>query len=231
MTKDKEKQLFQIQNILDTLEEATEHFIILIKNKELNQSVFMFSSIVEGSQVAITMLNKIDESFKKNTNKLENYLFMIASELEKKNFIKIAEIVQFSLRPHLVRLNQTFIDVVGNQKKDKVISIGVFHSWANPRKFLPDARLKAIVGEANKQNSEIYFFTSDDVDFENELIHAIIFHNDFWKSVTIPFPDVIDNIGGGRISQTERKLRREIPFTSFHVGNKYTLPKRMIKYR
>src|SRR5699024_8746051 len=34
-----------------------------------------------------------------------------------------------------------------------------------------------------------------------------------------------------RRSHVERKLRRIVPFTSFHVGNKYTLPKRMVKYR
>lgn len=57
MTTNKEKQLFQVQNILDTLQEPTEHLATLIKNKVLNQSIYTFSSIVEGSQAVITMVH------------------------------------------------------------------------------------------------------------------------------------------------------------------------------
>lgn len=227
----KDKQLFQVQNIIDTLQEATDHFATLVKNKELNQSIFMFSSIVEGCQSVITMLNAIDDNFTAHTTKLEQYIMMIAKELEQGNFIKISEIVQFSLKPQLVKLSQTFIDTVGDQQKDQMISIGVFHSWANPREFYPKERVNALVNESKKQKATLYFFTSTDVDFEKEQVNADTFKNNSWERVTVPYPDVINNVGAGRRSHTERKLRRAIPFTSFHVGNKYTLPKRMAKYR
>jgi len=227
----KEKQLFQVQNILDTIQEATDHFAMLIKNKELNQSIFTFSSIVEGCQSVMTMLNAIDKNFIQHTSKLENYLGMIANELEQGNFIKISGIIQFSFRPHLVKLNQAFIDRVGNQQKDKIISIGVFHSWRNPREFYTKERINAMVNESKKQDTILYFFTSDDVDFEKKQINADTFQSNSWERVTVPFPDVINNVGASRRSHVERKLRREVPFTSFHVGNKYTLPKRMVKYR
>ncbi|KRG14220.1 hypothetical protein ACA29_06205 [Lederbergia galactosidilytica] len=51
-----------------------------------------------------------------------------------------------------------------------------------------------------------------------------------WKRIKAPFPDVINNVSvGGRNSRVERKLRRKLPFTSFHVGNKFTLPKRLVE--
>jgi len=128
MSTQKEKQLFQVQNILDTLQEATEHFAVLIKNKELNQSIFIFSSIVEGCQAVINMLNTVDKDFTQHTNKLENYLVMIAKYIEQGNFIKISEIVQFSFRPQLVKLKQEFIETIGDQQKNEIITIGVFNS-------------------------------------------------------------------------------------------------------
>jgi len=225
-----DKQLFQTQNILETLLEATDHFAKLIKQKEFNQSITIFNSIVEGSQAVMTTLNNVDKSFIPHSQALEKYLVMIVEELEKRNLLKISEIVQFSLRPHFVHLQQIFIEQLGNQKKDKAISIGVFHSWGNPKDFTPKPRLNALIIEAKKQNALLYFFTSKDVNFENKSIEANTFHNNHWESVTISFPDVINNVGAGNISQVERRLRREVPFTTFHVGNKYTLPKQMIKH-
>lgn len=231
MTTDNNKQLFQVQNILDTLLEATDHFSTLVKNKEFNQCITIFSSIVEGSQAVMTMLNETDEAFVKHSQTLEMYLAMIVEELEKGNLMKVAEIVQFSLRPHFVSLKETFINIVGNQKKDAKISIGTFHNWVNPKDAINQERLNATIIEAKKQDTLLYFFTSEDVNFDSKTVNAFIFENNKWERVIIPFPDVINNIGAGNISQTERKLRREIPFTSFYVGNKYTLPKQMIKYR
>lgn len=227
-----QKQLFQLQNILDTLVEATDHFSKLVKDKELNQSIFMLGSIVEGYQAINNMFSTSEQqSFKQYTDKLERSLLLIAQQLERGNFIKVSEIIQFSFRPQLVKLNQAFINIYGDQQKEKITAIGVFHSWANPRKFYTEDRVHAMVKESEKQDARLYFFTSVDIDFEQKQINADTFQNNLWKRITVPFPDVINNVGGGRQSHTERKLRREVPFTSFHVGNKYTLPKRMVKYK
>lgn len=226
-----QKQLFQIQNILETLIEATDHFSNLIKNKELNQSIYIFTSIVEGSQAVTNILNSANKDYEKHTKKLEEFLVLIANELENGRFIKVSEIIQFSLRPLLVKLNKSFIEDHGDQKTKETISIGMFHSWRNPKDFLSEDRLQATLNEANNQNTELYFFTSKDIDFENEQISADTFQNNQWKRVTAPFPTVINNVGAGRRSRAERKLQRFIPFTGFHVGNKFTLPQRMLKHR
>lgn len=226
-----EKQLFQIQNILETLVEATDHFASLIKEKELNQSIYIFSSIVEGSQAVINLLHSQNQTFTNETKNLEEYLFLIADELENGRLIKVAEVIQFSLRPLLVRLQKEFVEELGDQKAEDIISIGIFNSWVNPKDTLREERMQAILNEGIKQNTTLYFFTSTDVDFEKEQIHANTFRNEQWERVTVPFPDVINNIGAGKRSQTERKLQRIIPFTTFHVGNKFTLPERMLKHR
>src|SRR5690625_802409 len=226
-----QKQIFQVQNILETLVEATDHFSTLIRGKEFNQGIYIFSSIVEGSQAIISTLHSKSEDFMDETKNLEKYLTLIADELEKGQFIKVIEIIQFSLRPLLVRLQEALIEENGNKKTEKTISIGIFHSWINPREAYPKERLEATLNESIKQNTQLYFFTSDDVDFEKKEISADTFRNGEWKRVIVPFPDVINNIGAGRLSQTYRKLQRIIPFTTFGVGNKFTLPKRMLKLR
>src|SRR5690625_2957517 len=98
MIKLDDKQIMQVKNILDTLIEATDHFSDLVKNRELNQSIFMFSSIVEGFEsINNLLLSYKVETRKKERDKIEQYLLFIARELENGNFIKIAEIIQFSL--------------------------------------------------------------------------------------------------------------------------------------
>lgn len=226
-----QKQLFQIQNILETILEATDHFAELIKEKNFNQSVFIFTSIVEGCESTFPLLNQIHTPIEKETKTIENILLLTAKEFNDANFIKVAEIVQFSLRPSFKKLINSFVEQIGDQKKEKTIKIGVFHSWANPKEIMRPGRIEAMNSEAEKQNAKLYYFTSENVDFTAKTIEADTYDNDDWKRVTIPFPDVINNIGAGKRSIVERKLRREIPFTSFYVGNKYTLPKRMAKFK
>src|SRR5699024_9723485 len=148
------------------------------------QSIYIFSSIVEGSQAVINILNTQGESFTNQTKKLEKYLVLIANELEKARFIKVSEIIQFSLRPLFIKLNETFIDELGDHKTEKTIAIGIFHSWANPKEFITEERLKATLKESVKQNTKLYFFTSTNIDFENKKISADTFHHNEWERVT-----------------------------------------------
>ena len=230
MTSQIDKQLFQVQNILETLQEATEHFADLTKKKELNQSIFIFSSIVDGCSAIMQILANIDETnFNTQLKALEGHLFLIAQQLEQGNFIKIAEIVQFSFAPELKKLHQIFIETEGNQKQDKTISIGVFNGTRNPKVFYTPERLNATIYESEKQNTNLYFFSSKDINFEEKQVNAEVFQNGSWTSINVPFPDVIHNVGVGKQSHEERKLRRILPFTSFYVGNKFTMPKRMLE--
>lgn len=230
MTNQIDKQLFQVQNILETLQEATGHFADLTKKKELNQSIFIFSSIVDGCNAIMQILANIDDTrFNTQLKAMENQLLLIAQQLEQGSFIKISEIIQFSFAPELKKLHQTFIETQGNQKQDKTISIGFFNSTRNPKDFYTAERFNATVYESKKQNTNLYFFTSKDINFEEKQVNADVFQDGSWTSTLIPYPDVIHNIGVGKQSHEERKLRRILPFTSFFVGNKFTLPKRMLE--
>ncbi|MBC5637937.1 YheC/YheD family protein [Ornithinibacillus sp. BX22] len=234
MTKLEENTIFQVKNIIDTLIEATSHFSKLVKQKELNQCIFMFSSIVDG----VTAIEKVTANSnltlgQKEKKKIENTLLLIAQELETNNLIKIAEIIQFSLMPLLKQWQKEFeVDEIGLLNKD--ITIGVYLSESNPRIAYPKPRIDALVEEAEKQGVTLLFFSSSGVNMDAKQVTGEVFQNGKWQEVTSSFPNVIHNIGIAsreRQTITERKLRREVPFTSFGVGNKFYLPKIVVENR
>jgi len=99
----------QLINIIKTMIEATEHFQKLIREKQLDHAVNMFTSIVEG-------LTKLDPVFKQlndqqltnEKRKLDNAVLLIAKELENQKDLKILEITQFNLLPTLNRVITIF---------------------------------------------------------------------------------------------------------------------------
>lgn len=225
-----QKQLSQANNIVHTIVEATEYFYQLVKQEESHQAIFIFSSIVEGVQ-SVSKTFENDKVLRDDKRKLEKYLLQVAQLLEANKFIKITEVLQFSFLPLLKRILSYMEEINGQNKAEKVYTIGVFSPHANPVKFLPQPRLQALVKESQQQHARLLFFTETDVDLKNNEVEADTYVNGNWERITAPFPDVINNIGTIRPSHVERELRRKIPFTSYHVGNKFSLPKRMVKYR
>lgn len=227
---DKDKQLEQTKNILSTLIEATDHFSSLIKNKKYNHSFYMFSSIVEGTQAIFQSFEEGDKIFTENSEQLVQYLTLISTELEKKRYTKVLEIVQFSLRPLYIKIDEK-LDSILPQKKEK-LSIGIYHRTHNPKDVLPKERLDATLDEAIKQDVLLYFFTENDIDFEKQTIDAWHYKDKEWTKSTSPFPSVISNIGVVKPNQAERRLSRIIPFTNTsYVGNKFSLPRRLLQHR
>lgn len=234
MTNLKDKQNFQILNIVSTLIEATEHFAQLIKRKEMNQSIYILNTIVEGVGTvrnAIASSQSTEES--KEMEKVEKTLLLIAQEMEKGKLIKVSEIIQFSLLPQLRTLKERYKEYELDISKSK-LCIGVFMDEINPREFLPDHKINALAKEGENQKVDIIFFSSEDVNFEKKIIVGDVYQNGGWARISKSFPDVIYNVGITVVSKQsliERRLRKEIPFTNFGLGNKYYLPEKLIKNR
>lgn len=234
-----QKQLLQLKNISDTLIEATEHLTKNITQREFAQSIQIFSTIVEGYQAIHKTLkfyknDLIEEIEEINLlNKIESNLALIANHFEHKKLLKVTEIVQFSLMPNLRKLNKALI-LKSSSKPKPLITIGVYFDKANPREVYTKERINALLKESKKQNTKIIFFSSKDIDFERKKIYGEVFNKGKWERIETDFPDVINNIGPTSKHQqsiTERKLRRMVPFTTFGVGNKFFLPKVMVKHR
>ncbi|MGP4064504.1 YheC/YheD family protein [Oceanobacillus sp. M65] len=229
------KQYSQIVNIATTMVEASEHFSILIKQKNLNQSIFIFSSIAEGFDALKTMLGSLTNSLLiEKYSKLDNTLLLIATNLEKGNLLKVSEITQFTLIPQFRKFKQELELSQVNTEKKKSLTIGVYLSIKSPRDAYPETRINALVEESKKQQTPLYFFSSADVNLEKKEINAEMFIEKKWIRATVDLPDVIHNIAPlarGQQSTIEKKLRRIIPFTSFGVGDKFNLPKTLVQNR
>ncbi|MBO0992234.1 YheC/YheD family protein [Bacillus sp. SD088] len=223
----------QTLNIIDTLIEATEHFSVLIRKKETNQGIFIFSSIVEGFEaIKKIVLNDTELNASNHLENIESTILLVAKTLEKGNLLKVSEIIQFTLMPQFKSLKSCFLTNQDSEQVQKSIRIGVYLCETNPRNGYPEARINALIKQSVQQEVKLYFFSSGDVDFEKEEITADTFNNEEWERENIPFPDVIHNIGirsRAQQSQVERKLRKILPFTSFGLGNKFSLPKKLVK--
>lgn len=227
MTTINQKQVTQSLNIVNTIIEATEHFQGLAKEKEVNQSIFIFGSIVDGIQ-ALTQYGYINSTHKNLAEKLEKNILLIAKNIEDAKFAKIQEITQFSFIPNLNKLKHLLEDSSQESTEVKKLRIGVY-GFRNPLDFYPKPRIDAMVEESEKQNNILYFFGDDDVNFSEETIHATFYQNGEKKQEYVSFPDVINNTSTKK-THTSRKLHRMIPFTNyFFVGNKVSLPERLLQ--
>src|SRR5699024_9879898 len=80
MSDQQDQQLFQIQNILETLLEATDHFSKLVQQRDFPQSVYTFTSITEGAGAVAHSLIELNKDFTDHTDKLASILVKIKTE-------------------------------------------------------------------------------------------------------------------------------------------------------
>jgi hypothetical protein len=107
--------------------------------------------------------------------------------------------------------------------------IGMYHIRKDPRKVTRTYLYAAI---AKMEGFTFYYFTAKDVDFENRVINGKYYHHGRWKRNEFPFPDVIMNIAypvNEKQLEIYNKLKEEIPFTSYSVGNKEEVYRRLSK--
>src|SRR5699024_6028907 len=220
----------QVNNILNTLLEATDHFSNLIKEKNKIQSVHMFTSIVEGTQSVFNSLEENNPLFYENSDSIIKSLTLISNHIEEDRFTKTLEVIQFSLRPAYSKMKKEISILMPETKK--YITMRIYHRIHNPLNILRKERLDATLAEAKKQNVNLYFFTSEDINIDDREINALVHVNGDVITETIKLPDVISNIGLGELNNKERQLYKLVPFlNTSNVGNKLTLPMELMKYK
>ncbi|MFC0013590.1 MULTISPECIES: YheC/YheD family protein [Allobacillus] len=232
----KQKEQKQVTNITQTVVEAGSHLIQLLRDKNLKDSAYIFSSMIEGYSV-VRQVTDNDAVLNSKLENIDSQLYRqmesLSGLLEQGNLMKATEIVQFSFNPTLKKW-QNGIQTYYQIEEKTSFTIGVYFHAASPLKAYSEPRVNALVEAAAEQGSTIFFFSSQDVDLENKKIEADIFRDGSWTRDSFDYPDVIHNGFSQNIfnqSRVERKLRREIPFTSFVFGDKLQLPKRIVENR
>ncbi len=106
--------------------------------------------------------------------------------------------------------------------------IGMLHHRLDPTTVLKSYAYAAV---AKAGGAQFFYFTPKSVDFEKRTIRAKVYENGQWQEKTMPFPDVIYNAGSPeKLSVSKEiieRLKEEIPFTTYSIGNKWNVMKRL----
>lgn len=106
--------------------------------------------------------------------------------------------------------------------------IGMLHHRKDPRKF---AKAYAYAAVAKAEGAELLYFSPGSINYDRKSIDGFIYENGDWQQVTAPFPGVVYNTGSPEKMAHSRallaKLQKEIPFTTFSIGHKMAVYKRL----
>ncbi|AGK97502.1 YheC/YheD family protein [Clostridium pasteurianum] len=102
-----------------------------------------------------------------------------------------------------------------------MILIGLLHHLENPEKVTKSYAYAAV---AKAEGAELLYFCPSGVIFEKKCIKGYQYRAGNWVESICPFPDIIYNTSSAKKNTQWReiiqKLKKQIPFTSYPIGNK-----------
>lgn len=106
--------------------------------------------------------------------------------------------------------------------------IGMLHHRKDPETVM---KAYAFAAVAEAEGAKFYYFSPGEVNLLNRTIRGQVYENGKWESKIMPFPNVIYNAGSPeKLSKSKEvidKLRKEIPFTTYSIGNKWSVNRRL----
>ncbi|MEK4627704.1 MAG: YheC/YheD family protein [Solibacillus sp.] len=109
-------------------------------------------------------------------------------------------------------------------------TIGMLHHRKDPETVLKSYAFAAV---AKAEGVTFFYFSPRTVNFTTRKIQGKVLEDGVWQDRTMPFPDVIYNAGSPEKLAVSRniiqKLKKEIPFTTHSIGNKWNITKRLLE--
>ncbi len=106
--------------------------------------------------------------------------------------------------------------------------IGMLHHRKDPDTVM---KAYAFAAVAQAEGATFFYFSPGEVNFSNRTIKGQVYEKGGWKSKVMPFPNVIYNAGSpeklSKSKETIDKLKEEIPFTTYSIGNKWSVNRRL----
>ncbi|MFS0687832.1 YheC/YheD family protein [Sporosarcina sp. 179-K 8C2 HS] len=106
--------------------------------------------------------------------------------------------------------------------------IGMLHHRKDPETVM---KAYAFAAVAEAEGAKFYYFSPGEVNFTNRTIKGQVYEKGEWKTKIMPFPNVIYNAGSpeklSKSKETIDKLKKEIPFTTYSIGNKWSVNRRL----
>ncbi|MFJ5763813.1 YheC/YheD family protein [Lysinibacillus sp. NPDC093210] len=106
--------------------------------------------------------------------------------------------------------------------------IGMLHHRLDPKTVLKSYAYAAV---AKAEGVDFFYFTPRKVNFDNRTIDGKVLEDGQWHERVMPFPDVIYNAGSPEKLSVSKdiieRLKKEIPFTTHSIGNKWNVMERL----
>ena len=107
-------------------------------------------------------------------------------------------------------------------------TIGMLHHRLNPETVIKSYAFAAV---AKAEGIDFFYFTPKRVNFASRKIQGKVLENGKWVDKTVSFPDVIYNAGSPEKLAISKdiinRLRKEVPFTTNSIGNKWNVTRRL----
>ncbi|MCG7345199.1 YheC/YheD family protein [Sporosarcina sp. ACRSL] len=106
--------------------------------------------------------------------------------------------------------------------------IGMLHHRKDPETVM---KAYAFAAVAQAEGAKFFYFSPGEVNFLNRTIKGQVYEKGKWQTKIMPFPNVIYNAGSpeklSKSKETIDKLKKEIPFTTYSIGNKWSVSRRL----
>lgn len=106
--------------------------------------------------------------------------------------------------------------------------IGMLHHRKDPDTVM---KAYAFAAVAQAEGAKFFYFSPGEVNFSNRTIKGQVYEKGGWQTKVMPFPNVIYNAGSPeKLSKSKEvidKLKKEIPFTTYSIGNKWSVSRRL----
>ncbi|ARD47478.1 hypothetical protein SporoP37_04700 [Sporosarcina sp. P37] len=110
-----------------------------------------------------------------------------------------------------------------------MVTVGMLHTRKHPKNV---RKAFACAAVAKMEGVGFYYFSPKDVNFTARRIMGYVYENGEWLQKDLPFPNVIFNAVGMKTDEeikVYQQLKDLIPFTSYSIGNKMNVYKRIEK--
>src|SRR5690606_40139844 len=106
--------------------------------------------------------------------------------------------------------------------------IGMLHHRKDPETVM---KAYAFAAVAQAEGSRFSYFSPGDVNCLNRTNKGQVYEKGGWQTKIMPFPNVIYNAGSpeklAKSKEIIDKLKKEIPFTTYSIGNKWSVNRRL----
>ena len=106
--------------------------------------------------------------------------------------------------------------------------IGMLHHRKDPETVM---KAYAFAAVAEAEGAKFFYFSPAEVNFLNRTIKGQVYEKGEWRTKIMPFPNVIYNAGSpeklSKSKEVIEKLKKEIPFTTYSIGNKWSVNRRL----